>query len=324
MSSKRAGLIWVDAQGEQSLNVITTASGVGAIETALQGKSNADIIECWEGPLEQFSASTVAATYPSNRTVAVLLFQDNIGSGARLYIPSPISSIFDSSGNVVDPSQVTSITSAAIGNLRSGAGNAVTMFKGGFLSKAPVKALESTDVVEFVNPMTSTGDMIYSTDNTGSAGRLAIGSTGTILGVSGGIPAWVPEPIGLPITTANNYLSSDVSMPSPNVFVDGPSLTLAAGDWYLSGAVQIASSLTSGAITAKLWDGTNVSSSGLLDYDVNGDCLVPLTAIVHPSTSTTYKISAAATAVSGTSIKAAARLNGAGNTASYLLALKIG
>lgn len=322
--SKRAGLIWKDAQGEQVLHVITTATGVSSLQTALAAKSNAGVVEEWEGDLNASSPSISPSTYPSVRSVAILLFEDNVGSTARLYIPAPVSSIFNSAGDTVDPAQVTAITSAAIGNLRAGSGNAVTIFKGGFLSKAPTRAVETTDVTAFVNPMTTKGDMIYALDNTGSAGRLAIGGSGTILGVSAGVPTWIPEPIGLPLTTVTDYLTGDVSMASTNTFYDGPSVSLGAGTWLLMGNVTINSLLTSGAVTAKLWDGTTVSSSAIEDYGVNGDDCIPLSAVVSPSTTTTYKISCAANAVSSTLIKAQARLNSAGNTASYLLAVKIG
>jgi hypothetical protein len=40
------------------------------------------------------------------------------------------------------------------------------------------------------NPMTTAGDIIYSSSGTGTPARLAIGSTGQFLTVSGGLPAW--------------------------------------------------------------------------------------------------------------------------------------
>jgi len=42
----------------------------------------------------------------------------------------------------------------------------------------------------FSNPMTTTGDIIYSSDNLGTPARLGVGSAGQVLGVSGGIPHW--------------------------------------------------------------------------------------------------------------------------------------
>jgi len=47
----------------------------------------------------------------------------------------------------------------------------------------------SADSAGMTNPMTTTGDTIYSSSGSTPA-RLAIGSTGQVLSVSGGVPAW--------------------------------------------------------------------------------------------------------------------------------------
>ena len=45
------------------------------------------------------------------------------------------------------------------------------------------------DAAGMTNPMTTTGDTIYSSSGSTPA-RLAIGSTGNVLTVSGGVPVW--------------------------------------------------------------------------------------------------------------------------------------
>ena len=50
-----------------------------------------------------------------------------------------------------------------------------------------------TDASGMTNPMTTTGDTIYSSSGSTPA-RLAIGSTGQVLTVSGGIPSWASAP----------------------------------------------------------------------------------------------------------------------------------
>jgi hypothetical protein len=58
----------------------------------------------------------------------------------------------------------------------------------------------------FANPMTTTGDTIYS--NPGSTPvRLAIGASGTVLTVAGGLPTWM-TPVGFanPMTTAQDLI----------------------------------------------------------------------------------------------------------------------
>lgn len=47
-----------------------------------------------------------------------------------------------------------------------------------------------TDASALSNPMTTTGDMIYSSDGSGTPARKAIGSTGDLLTVAAGIPSW--------------------------------------------------------------------------------------------------------------------------------------
>ncbi len=61
----------------------------------------------------------------------------------------------------------------------------------------------------FANPMTSTGDIIYSSDNSGDVARLGVGTTAQFLGVSGGIPAWtstLTSTSGLGATSADGLL----------------------------------------------------------------------------------------------------------------------
>jgi hypothetical protein len=68
------------------------------------------------------------------------------------------------------------------------------------------------------NPMTTTGDIIYSSDVSGTAARLAIGATNALLGVSGGIPAWLTN-VNVPGTldvdgavTLGNASSDDITI----------------------------------------------------------------------------------------------------------------
>jgi hypothetical protein len=61
-----------------------------------------------------------------------------------------------------------------------------------------------TDTAGMTNPMTTTGDTIYSSSGSTPA-RLGIGSTGQVLAVSGGVPAWTSSLTSLTtITTSSN------------------------------------------------------------------------------------------------------------------------
>lgn len=126
---------------------------------------------------------------------------------------------------------------------------------------------------------------------------------------------------GVSLTTASNYLVSDVTMTSSNTYYDGASVSLVAGTWFITAAIQVKGGALADA-TAKIWDGTTNYSSGesvvaLADY-----VSIFLSAIVSPGTTTTYKVSAAQNTAGGL-IKAAAAQNAAGNTATYINAIKI-
>jgi hypothetical protein len=63
-------------------------------------------------------------------------------------------------------------------------------------------AWANLDTTGMTNPMTTTGDTIYSSSGSTPA-RLGIGSTGQVLTVSGGIPAWTTLPAASPNSATN-------------------------------------------------------------------------------------------------------------------------
>lgn len=78
------------------------------------------------------------------------------------------------------------ITNGVAARLPIGLNNQILQVSSGLPSWSTFTAL--------TNPMTSTGDIIYSSDNLGTPARLAIGSSGQMLEVVSGIPAWVNSP----------------------------------------------------------------------------------------------------------------------------------
>lgn len=80
----------------------------------------------------------------------------------------------------------------------------------------------------FVNPMTTKGDMVYSSDNSGTPARVGIGSTSQVIGVSGGVPAWTtlqgnstilkaPTVQQFTVTGTQTGIYFDISTPASNV-----------------------------------------------------------------------------------------------------------
>jgi hypothetical protein len=126
------------------------------------------------------------------------------------------------------------------------------------------------------------------------------------------------------LSSVSNVLSADVTMTTANTAYDGPSVTLPAGRWLLTGAVHITAGSSNADATAKLWDGTTViTSGGGRSSASNIGVTVPVSGIVNPAASTTYKITALTDDTSA-KIRAAIQINGQGNNASYLYAERIG
>ena len=84
-------------------------------------------------------------------------------------------------------------------------------------------AWANLDTTGMTNPMTTTGDMVYSSSGSTPA-RLGIGTTGQVLSVAGGIPSWATASSGSSnVAGKNNILNSAF-----NVAQRGTSFTIAA------------------------------------------------------------------------------------------------
>jgi len=80
-------------------------------------------------------------------------------------------------------------------------------------------AWANLDTTGMTNPMTTTGDMVYSSSGSTPA-RLGIGSTGQVLTVAGGIPSWAaPAGGGKVLQVVNATTLSEVST-SSGTYVD--------------------------------------------------------------------------------------------------------
>lgn len=129
------------------------------------------------------------------------------------------------------------------------------------------------------------------------------------------------------ITNTEASLSADVQMPTSGTWYNGPSVTLGAGTWLITGHVTFWRTAT----TATTWfgrisDGTNHHASGQMYTaslaGIGG--VMTLTAVVTLTGSTTIRIqgttSAGATACL---MKAATTANGSGNNATQITAIQL-
>jgi hypothetical protein len=93
-------------------------------------------------------------------------------------------------------SGTTTIT-AGTATVNTAGSAAVSQFDGGFLYFTSTSSAIWFDYTQsgLTNPLTTTGDMIYSSGGT-TAARLGIGSSGQVLTVASGIPAWATPSSG--------------------------------------------------------------------------------------------------------------------------------
>jgi len=194
------------------------------------------------------------------------------------------------------------------------------------LASTPTATKSAYDLAAAAVPkstVTTAGDIIYR--NATVPTRLGIGTAGQVLTVNSGAtaPQW-STPSSSSITSQTANLGSNVTITNANTFYDGVTISLAAGTWLLIGTMYVDdASSTGGTVTAKLWDGTTVTSSGEVYPVTSGaQIFITLSGIVSPTTTTTYKMSAA-TSQNIHIIKAAAVQNGAGNNANQINAIKI-
>lgn len=144
MALTRRGVVWIDAQGENLLHVMTGVSSMSAVQSGLAALSNAGPLFDWEAEEDSFSPAPTSSVYPTVRVQAVLIFQDSsTASIAKLYVPAPLSSIFLSDGVTVDPSAIGSLISAVEGVIVAGSGNPVDTFVGGQIIATKINAIAS-------------------------------------------------------------------------------------------------------------------------------------------------------------------------------------
>jgi hypothetical protein len=111
-----------------------------------------------------------------------------------------------------------------------------------------------------LNPSTTLGDIEYRSSTANTNTRLPIGTTGQVLAVSGGVPAWTTAASAAP-TSANALVATSQSTTSTSytdLATAGPAVTLTTGTKAL---VIISSKLKGSAAGATAFVGFAVSGS---------------------------------------------------------------
>jgi hypothetical protein len=118
-------------------------------------------------------------------------------------------------------------------------------------------AWANLDTTGMTNPMTTTGDTIYSSSGSTPA-RLGIGTTGQVLTVASGVPSWA-TPSGSSYNIANARVDAEEQTTSDsygNLTTAGPAVTITTGTKVL--VMQ----------TAYVYCAAN--SVGRMDFDISG------------------------------------------------------
>jgi hypothetical protein len=157
----------------------------------------------------------------------------------------------------------------------------------------------SADSAGMTNPMTTTGDTIYSSSGSTPA-RLGIGSTGQVLTVAGGVPTWASAGASEPVSfwarqsssqsfTASTWTKIDFGseqFDSDNYFASSRFTPLKAGYYNLSVGLSFEGSGSGLNITAIYKNGSQ--DRAINRYNTDGNCIVSASGMVYFNGSTDY------------------------------------
>lgn len=124
----------------------------------------------------------------------------------------------------------------------------------------------AADAAGMTNPMTTTGDTIYSSSGSTPA-RLGIGTTGQVMTVAGGVPTWaaaassVPANAGATVATAQTTSSATYT----DLATAGPAVTVTTGTKALV------------IVTSAMRDTGGTQNVGYMSYAVSGATTVAAT-----------------------------------------------
>lgn len=91
----------------------------------------------------------------------------------------------------------------------------------------------TTDATGMTNPMTTTGDTIYSSSGSTPA-RLGIGTTGQVLTVNGGVPSWATPSSGSLTLLSTTSLAGVSTLTVSSISQDYTHLLILVEDFYMS------------------------------------------------------------------------------------------
>ncbi len=180
------------SQGAVTVNAISQLTGDATAGPASGSQSKALTLATVNSNVGTFGSSTSIPTFTVNAKGLITAASGNA-------VVAPASTL---SGTVLNSTVVTS-SLTSVGTITSGTwtGTTIAIANGGTGQTSAAAAYNA------LSPMTTTGDLEYEV-STGIAARLPIGSTGQVLTVVSGAPAWAAAASTLTVTEDNDTLNS--------------------------------------------------------------------------------------------------------------------
>lgn len=198
----------------------------------------------------------------------------------------------------------TAITSSYIGSLTGGQVGISGLSATGTPSSSTYLRGDNTwATLSFLtNPMTTTGDIIYSSDNSGTPARLGIGAAGRFIYSSSGLPAWsgfsLPTSVGssgkIPYSNGTDWVMSTPTLPLSSSATSRKIFVSDGTNWVASTETWGAPSTSSNFLMS---DGTNWTSVSFQQYTSASNYTTSTTITSTDCRTIFYKITAQAGAL---------------------------
>ena len=131
----------------------------------------------------------------------------------------------------------------------------------------------ATDASGMTNPMTTTGDTIYSSSGSTPA-RLGIGSTGQVLTVAAGVPSWATPAVGGGMTSLASGSLSGSSLALTSISGSYKHLQLRLSDFDISGGPCVINLTFMGVTSNYTWQQTGYAGAAADNTGVVGGSAV--------------------------------------------------